>query len=275
MNIAIDASTASPAALRLTAAILTFIAGFKENPQNANMPIPNVGYVASPVAPLRGTSPEAAAADEIPSYKSRSSVVPPAPPAPPAPSASENTGAPQGEAPGAELIVDGQVMALFDSASEKWNPEIHTANQSKNTDGTWRRKRTSKDAPAAPKTVELPKAQVPPPPPAPSTAVEPVKVVPTAPSAPAATPAAVVAPVAPTPPVSTASTSPLAELGGDTFAALVKFATNLVGAKKISTAALLEACADCGVPDLHACSKPENALLIPSVADAIAARLAK
>jgi hypothetical protein len=250
MNISIDASTASPAALRLTAAILTFIAGFKENPQTAGLPIPQTLPIVTP-------SPS------------------PAPPAPIAEPAPEITGAPQGEVdsrpPPSSSGIEG-APALRDSAEEMWNPEIHTANQSKNTDGTWRRKRTPKgEAPATPKTVELPKVpqvpQVPPPPPAPSVAVEPTTIVPPAPVATAAVP--------PVPSVSTASSSPLAELGGDTFGALVKYVTNLVGSKKVSTAAMLEACIECGVPDIHSCSKPENAAVIPLVAAALAKRAAK
>lgn len=252
MQISIDANTASPTALRLTAAILTFIANFKENPQNAGLPIPPI------------TQP----------------VAPPAPPAPPAAAspAAEPPAASQEAATGSsESAGSNDVTALLDSAGEQWNPELHTANQSKNTDGTWRRKRTPRgETPAAPKTVELPKApQVPPPPPSPAKAVEPVLAVPPAPSAPAATPAVAAAVVPPVPTGSTVSSSPLAEFGGDTFAALVKYVMNLVGSKTLSTTAMFEACLECGVPDLHACSKPENTALIPAVALAISKRLAK
>lgn len=263
MNISIDASTATPSALRLTAAILTFIAGFKENPQNTSIPIPP--FALPPEATLKPT------------------VV-----APPAPSvvistAPENTGA---QEPVADLgesqrynadVNAGNEEPIFDAVGAAWNPELNTANQSKNTDGTWRRKRTSKgEAPAAPKTVELPQSpRVPPPPPLTSATVETVTTVPPAPSAPTASAVAVVAPVPPVPPVSTVSSSPLTELGGDTFGALVKYSTNLVGQKKIGVTAMLEACAECGVPDIHACSKPENAALIPLVAVAISKRVAK
>lgn len=266
MNISIDASTATPSALRLTAAILTFIASFKENPQNISIPIPP--FALPPEATLRP-----------------SVVASPAPPAPPAAisPASEDIGA---QEPVADLgesqrynadVNAGNEEPIFDAVGAAWNPELNTANQSKNTDGTWRRKRTSKgEAPAAPKTVELPKSpRVPPPPPLTSATVETVTTVPPAPSTPTASAVAVVAPVPPVPPVSTVSSSPLAELGGDTFAALVKYSTNLVGQKKIGVTAMLEACAECGVPDIHACSKPENAALIPLVAVAISKRVAK
>lgn len=264
MNISIDANTASPTALRLAAAILTFIAGFKENPQSAGQ---------CPILPPSALTPTSAPTVFTPP------VVPPAPPAPPAPPlASENTGAPQGEAPDQSTGEAEASPFLIDSTCEKWNPEIHTANQSKNSDGTWRRKRTSPkgEAPATPKTVELPKSpQIPPPPPPPPMVVEPAASAPTVPVSqyPATT-------VPPVPPVST-TTSPLAELGGDSFSSLVKYATNLVGAKKITTAALMEACLEVkdangqGIPDIHACSKPENAALIPLVAASISARLAK
>jgi len=238
MNISIDASTASPSALRLAAAILTFIAGLKENPQNAGFPIQQI------IPPV---------------------VAPPAPPVASIVEVSQPV-----VTPAAELIVSGEVTVLYDSAGEAWSPETYTANQSKNTDGTWRRKRTLKgEAPAAPKTVELPKTpQVPPPPPPLlSVAVEPTTIVPPAPVATSAVP--------PVPSVSTVSSSPLAELGGDTFASLVKYVTNLVGAKKLATAAMLEACAECGVPDIHACSKPENAAMIPLVAIAISKKVPK
>ncbi len=245
MNISIDAHTATPTALRLTAAILTFIAGYKENPATAHLPMPTL-----PTMPI---------------------VAPPSPVVPQAPSSPEQK-PPQVEdtTPPAGADTGADSVALLDSAGEAWNPDVHTANQSKTTDGLWRRKRTNKgEVASAPKPVELPKGPIVPPPP--QAPVEPVAQVPTVPSAPATT-AAVVTPVPPAPPASTGA-SPLTELGGDTFASLVKYVTNLVGAKKITTAQMLEACLEAGVPDIHACSKPENAALIAPVAIAISKKL--
>jgi hypothetical protein len=288
MNISIDAATASPAALRLTAGILTFIANFKENPQSAGLPISMAQPSPAPTAtpPLRGTSAAYAAADEIPGVKSRSSIVP-TPPVDAKTSEvepffnSETLHAVKQiptlpvdvAAPSAEfetLQMEGRVV---DSSGATWDGEMHTANQSKNTDGTWRHKRTPKgEAPAAPRVAELPKTpQVPVPPPPPMILSVEQTAVPPAPSIPA--PAAVVVPVPPAPSVSTDSSSPLTALGGDTFSALVKYVTNLIGSKKITTAQMLEACIECGVPDVHACSKPENAGLIGLVALAMARKL--
>lgn len=155
---------------------------------------------------------------------------------------------------------------LLDSAGVAWNPEVHTANQSKNVNGTWRHKRTEKKpAQDAPQVVQVPSA----PPPPPVSTVEPVPAVPPAPVQ--ATPAVVVAPtpsaVPPAPPVSTVSHTH----GIVTFADLVKKVTTLVGTKKLSTQEMLAACAECGVPDIHACQpRPE---VIPSVATAILKRV--
>jgi hypothetical protein len=54
---------------------------------------------------------------------------------------------------------------------------------------------------------------------------------------------------------------------------LVKFATNHIGKKQITTAQLLEACAECGVVDIHACNQPANLAVIPLVATAILKRV--
>lgn len=243
MQITIDAGQANPVHLRLTAAILTFIAAYKENPATAGMPIP-------PIAQMTGAAPAA-------------------------------TGeAPQGDSTGSQTGSAGasDETALLDAQGEKWNGDIHTANQSKNTDGTWRRKRTAKGSEApAPRTVEPPKNDVPPPPaPTGQPTVEPAAVVPPAPQVPPAPNAAPPAPPTPTADSAPVGLSPtLTEFGGDTFQALVKYATSIVGAKKVTTDQLLATCVEVGVPDLHACSKPENAHLIPMLAEALAKRVAK
>jgi hypothetical protein len=161
----------------------------------------------------------------------------------------------------------------IDSQGVEWNPELHTANQSKNTDGTWRRKRKEKgESASAPKAVMLPTA--PPPPPAATTqpTVEPVATVPPAP-APTAPAVPAVPVVPPAPPASTVASSD--EKKVTTFIELVRYVTNLVGTKQIFQMDILAACAEVGVPDIHSCAKPENVALIPAVAESIRKRLQK
>lgn len=252
MLISIDASTATPYALRLAASILTFIANTKDGAANHAVPSPSNIDLAAQLQAARNS-----------------------PPAAPSETLNDEKKLPETETPPAG---SADSTALLDAHGVAWDPELHTANQSKNSDGTWRRKRTEKPK-VSTQTVQIPeslKPQVPPPPPETKPAVESVATVPPAPIA-AAPPVAPAAPaVPPAPPVSTAvlpvmfNGVPVAD-----FATLVKYATNAIGKKQISTSGLIEACAECGVPDLHACSIEANFALIPTVAAAIQKRIAK
>jgi hypothetical protein len=131
--------------------------------------------------------------------------------------------------------------ASVDSAGETWDPRFHSETRAKTADGKWRRRRnTGKPAAARAPTV-------PPPPPIPA--------VPTAPTS---------LPAVPTQPAVTVT-------GVTTFPELVKYATQLMGTKRLNHAQLLEACTENGVKDIHACSmKPE---VIPAVAESLAKRV--
>lgn len=122
LNIKIDPQNLDKNSLLATAAYLASLAGhwmgFDEQTRQAVKPViqkPSLPAITPPAAPV--SLPESLAVPRAPTPP----VVPSAPVAPPAP-----------------LSASGDV----DSNGEVWDSKIHTRTKSKNTDGTWKIKRS-------------------------------------------------------------------------------------------------------------------------------------
>lgn len=276
MQLMIDISVETPAALRLAAQFFIDHAALKEASEaqlrDATPPAIPTGAPLPPVPP----APPAPSAVVLPFVQPAASPAPPAPPAPtnlappvttPATS-SANTASASSAAP----VLPGASVAPpadeYDSAGVPWDARIHQKKKGQKKDKTWKLQKGIADAlvstvmqELAPRIRKAPVAPAAPPapdaPPAgfghtplPAGAPAPVSLPPVPPLPPVAGTPAAQTPVAPPPPppASVETVTPQA----DPFRALVKKVTEARGQKRLTAEEVTQCCALAGVPGLQA-----------------------